>query len=52
MAKATLNDIARLCGAGVSTVSGATRGDPRVKIATQQRVIEAARRLGYRQRRL
>lgn len=43
----TGHDVARLLGLSQSTVSRALRGDPRVTEATRQRVVEAARELGY-----
>jgi LacI family transcriptional regulator len=43
----TGHDVARLLGLSQSTVSRALRGDPRVTEATRQRVVEAAKELGY-----
>jgi DNA-binding LacI/PurR family transcriptional regulator len=43
----TMKDIARYCGVGGSTVQRALSDDPRVKAATKDRVLEAARLLGY-----
>jgi LacI family transcriptional regulator len=39
--------VARAAGVSQATVSRALRGDPRVRAETQQRVVEAANRLGY-----
>lgn len=44
----TIVTIALACGVTDGTVSRALRGDPRVKAETRDRVVEAARRLGYR----
>lgn len=43
----TLQDIARICNVGKSTVSHALNGDPRVKEETRIRIIAAAERLNY-----
>lgn len=48
MSKPTLSDLAKICEVDISTVSRALRGDPRVKASSQQRIREAADRLGYR----
>ena len=48
MPKTTLSDLAKICEVDISTVSRALRGDPRVKASSQQRIREAAERLGYR----
>jgi LacI family transcriptional regulator len=45
--KPTSHDIAREVGVSQSTVSRALRRDPRVDPMTAERVIDAARRLGY-----
>lgn len=39
--------VAHAAGVSQATVSRALRGDPRVRAETQQRVVEAANRLGY-----
>ena len=43
----TSHDVARAAGVSQPTVSRALRGDPRVTEATQERVRDAAARLGY-----
>jgi LacI family transcriptional regulator len=43
----TSHDVAREAGLSQSTVSRALRGDPRVTTETRERVLAAARRLGY-----
>ena len=43
----TLTDVGRLAGVTATTASYALRNDPRVVPATQQRVREAAAKLGY-----
>jgi DNA-binding LacI/PurR family transcriptional regulator len=48
MPKVKLQDIARICGVDISTVSRAMRGDPKVKEVTRLEIEETARRLGYR----
>lgn len=42
-----LIDIAKFLGLSVTTVSYSLNDDPRIPAATKQRVIEAARKLGY-----
>lgn len=42
-----MDDVAREAGCHASTVSLALRGDPRIPTATRERVMAAARRLGY-----
>ena len=42
-----LQDIARICGVDISTVSRGMRGDPRVKPATRKQIQRTADRLGY-----
>ncbi len=44
---ATSHDVAALAGVSQPTVSRALRGDPRVTAQTQQRVTDAAAKLGY-----
>lgn len=44
----TIVTVAEAAGVTDGTVSRALRGDPRVRPETRQRVLEAARRLGYR----
>lgn len=44
----TIADIARACGVGTSTVSRALNAQARVKPATREKVLAAARELGYR----
>jgi len=44
----TIADIARACGLGTSTVSRALNAQARVKPATREKVLAAARELGYR----
>ena len=46
-ARPTSWTVARAAGVSQATVSRALRGDPRVRAETQQRVVEAANRLGY-----
>ncbi|MBI5835322.1 MAG: LacI family DNA-binding transcriptional regulator [Armatimonadetes bacterium] len=48
MARITQRDIAQLCGLDTSTVSRSLQGDERIHEATRARVVDAARRLGYR----
>ena len=48
MAKIKLQDIARICGVDLSTVSRGLRGDPRVTPATRKQIQRTADRLGYR----
>lgn len=48
MPRCTLSAIARAADVGVSTVSYALRGDPKIPKATADRVREVARKLGYR----
>jgi LacI family transcriptional regulator len=43
----TSHDVARAAGVSQPTVSRALRGDPRVAPATRDRVLDAARELGY-----
>ena len=43
----TSHDVARLAGVSQPTVSRALRGDPRVAIATREKVVQAASTLGY-----
>lgn len=45
---ATLADVAKAVGCSSAAVSLALRGEPGVSDATRQRVVEAARTLGYR----
>ncbi|WP_422935236.1 LacI family DNA-binding transcriptional regulator [Sinomonas sp. P47F7] len=47
-ARATINDVATLSGLSICTVSRALRGLPNVSPSAQQRVEEAAEKLGYR----
>ena len=46
--RTTIRDIAELTGHVVSTVSRALRGDPKITVATRQRITKAAEKLGYR----
>jgi DNA-binding LacI/PurR family transcriptional regulator len=48
--RATLSDVARLAGVDTSTVSRTLRDDPSqvVRIETRERILAAARQLGYR----
>jgi LacI family transcriptional regulator len=48
MARITQRDIARLCGLDTSTISRSLQGDERILEATRARVVDAARKLGYR----
>ena len=48
MAKATMEDVARLAGVNKATVSRALRGDSRIPQATRERVWKIAKELGYR----
>lgn len=47
MANITLHDVARAAGVSHTTVSWALRGDPRIKASTREKVLSAARTLGY-----
>lgn len=47
-ASATLIDIARICDVNISTVSRALSDDPRVHPDTKKRIVQTAKRLGYR----
>lgn len=47
-ARPTLQDIARLSGFGKATVSLALRDDPKISLATRQRVKAIAEKLNYR----
>ena len=47
MARVRLNDIARICGVDISTVSRAIRGDNRVKPATRDKIQQIAEKIGY-----
>lgn len=44
----TTREIAAACGCNQSTVSHALRGNPKISEETRRRVLEAARRLGWR----
>lgn len=44
----TLNDVARAAGCSAATASRALRGNPRISLATRQRVAEVAKTLRYR----
>ena len=44
----TQKDVASVAGVDQSTVSLALRGDPRISPATRRRVLEAAKKLGYK----
>jgi LacI family transcriptional regulator len=46
--RTTIRDIAELTGHAVSTVSRALRGDPKITVATRERITKAAEKLGYR----
>ncbi|MBL3538452.1 LacI family DNA-binding transcriptional regulator [Aminivibrio sp.] len=48
MAKATMEDVARLAGVNKATVSRALRGDSRISQATREKVWKIAKNLGYR----
>ena len=48
MARVTLRDIAKEAGSSLAAVSMSLRDDPRIPMATRDRVKEAARRMGYR----
>ncbi|MBP9028024.1 MAG: LacI family DNA-binding transcriptional regulator [Aminivibrio sp.] len=48
MAKATMEDVARLAGVNKATVSRALRGDSRISRATREKVWKSAKELGYR----
>jgi len=48
MARVTLRDIAKEAGSSLAAVSMSLRDDPRIPVATRNRVKEAAKRLGYR----
>lgn len=45
--KINMKQVAAECGVNVSTVSRALHGDPRVKLETRERIVAAAKRLGY-----
>jgi len=47
-ARPTMEDVAREVGVSTITVSRALRGDALVRSETRERVVEAAKRLGYR----
>lgn len=44
---ATIKDIAKMLGVSVSTVSYALNDDPRVSRKTQEKILEAARKMNY-----
>lgn len=44
---ATLKDIANTLGVSISTVSRALKGHPRIGVKTREKVLDAARDLGY-----
>jgi DNA-binding LacI/PurR family transcriptional regulator len=48
MASCTLTTLARAAGLGVSTVSYALRGNPKIPLATRDRVKQLADKMGYR----
>jgi len=48
MAKVTMADVARETQVNKATVSRALKGDPRISLATREKVWEAAKKLGYR----
>ncbi len=48
----TIVDIARECGLSIATVSRALNGDGKVKESTKERVMEAAKTLGYQENNL
>ncbi|MBP9028047.1 MAG: LacI family DNA-binding transcriptional regulator, partial [Aminivibrio sp.] len=48
MAKATMEDVARLAGVNKATVSRALRGDSRISQTTREKVWKTAKELGYR----
>ena len=48
MAKATMEDVARLAGVNKATVSRALRGDSRISQATREKVWKFAKEIGYR----
>lgn len=47
MPRPRLNDIARICGIDISTVSRGLRGDERVKPATRDKIQRTAKKIGY-----
>jgi len=52
MAKITITELARRLGVSVCTVNKALSGKPKISPQTRQRVIDEARRLGYRPNRM
>lgn len=52
MPRLTITELARRLGVSVCTVNKALSGKPKVSEKTRQRVVEEARRLGYRPNRL
>lgn len=48
MNKATIEDVARLAGVSIKTVSRVTNNEPNVRAGTRERVREAIAELGYR----